>query len=271
MGRASETGIYFCAHAGFLYSCQPYNCIPAARLQITQTFLMSDTQFSTRKNTASTFTEWLREQNRDNWDAAIHHRFIDELFAGTVADDVLQHYLVQDYQFIDRFVALLGAAIASADLFTSRVRFSRFAAMITSDENTYFLRAFDELGLADKHRTAPQLTAPTQAFQQLMAEAAASRIYPLCLSVLVVAEWLYLSWADRPAAALPPRFIHAEWITLHNNPAFAEFIGWMRAELDRTGPLLSAEEQARCADMFARAVALERAFFDHVYAPLHYS
>ncbi len=227
--------------------------------------------FSTRKNTASTFTEWLREQNQANWDAAIHHRFIDELFSGTVADDVLQHYLVQDYQFIDRFVALLGAAIASADLFTSRVRFSRFAAMITSDENTYFLRAFDELGLPEKYRTAPPLTAPTKAFQDLMTESAESRIYPLCLSVLVVAEWLYLSWADRPGAVLPERFIHAEWITLHNNPAFAEFIGWLRAELDRTGPLLDEQDQARCAAMFGRTVKLERAFFDHVYTPLDYS
>ncbi len=232
---------------------------------------MTDTPFSKRSNRSSTFTEWLREQNQENWDAAVHHRFVDELFAGSVADDVMKHYLVQDYQFIDRFVALLGAAIASADLYTSRVRFSRFAAMITSDENTYFLRAFDELGLSEKHRITPPLTEPTTAFQALMTEAADSRLYPMCLSVLVVAAWLYLSWAERPAATLPERFIHAEWITLHNNAAFVQFIGWLRSELDRTGPLLTEQDQAHCTDMFGRAVALERAFFDHVYTPLIYS
>lgn len=260
----------FCNVHHFLYS-RKIDDGYATRHSIILKLLMTDTQFNARKNTASTFTEWLREQNQDNWNAAINHRFIDELFAGTVAEDVLQHYLVQDYQFIDRFVALLGAAIASADRFESRVRLARFAAMITSDENTYFLRAFDELGTAAKHRTAPQLTAPTKAFQDLMAEAAESRIYPLCLSVLVVAEWLYLSWADRPDAALPERFIHAEWITLHNNPAFAEFISWLRSELDRTGAALDADGQARSADMFGRAVKLEREFFDHVYTPLQYS
>jgi thiaminase/transcriptional activator TenA len=232
---------------------------------------MNDTPFNTRKNTATTFTEWLREQNRENWNAATDHRFIDELFAGSVADDVLLHYLVQDYQFIDRFVALLGAAIASADRFESRVRIAHFAAMITSDENTYFLRAFDQLKLAAEHRTKPVLTAPTMAFQDLMKEAAESQNYALCLSVLVVAEWLYLSWADRPAATLPPQFIHAEWITLHNNPAFAAFVNWLRSELDRTGAAQDADGQKRSADLFKRAVALERAFFDHVYAPLDYS
>jgi len=220
--------------------------------------------------TSSRFTDWLRETNRTNWDAATQHRFIDELFDGTVADDVLIHYLVQDYQFIDRFVALLGAAIASADRFESRVRLARFAAMITSDEATYFIRSFDHLGVAERHRTKPTLTAPTRAFQDLMKEAAETQNYPLCLSVLVVAEWLYLSWADRKQATLPPKFIHAEWITLHNNDGFTDFVNWLRSELDRTGPAMDATGQQHSADLFARAVKLEREFFDHVYTPPQY-
>lgn len=229
------------------------------------------TSFNARTDPVATFTDWLRDNNRIDWDAATRHRFTDELFAGTVADNVLVHYLVQDYQFIDRFVALLGAAIASADRFESRVRLTRFAAMITSDENTYFLRSFDALGVAAKHRTTPQLTAETTALQDLMGEAAATRDYASCLSVLVVAEWMYLSWAERPHVALPDRFVHAEWITLHNNPAFAEFVGWLRSELDRSGSALDDAGQARSAAFFARTVKLERAFFDHVYTPLNYS
>jgi len=92
------------------------------------------------------FTHQLREHNREHWDAAVNHRFVDELFAGSIDDQVMAHYLIQDYQFADSFVALLGAAIASADSFAARVRLSQFAAMVTSEENTYFLRSFDHLG-----------------------------------------------------------------------------------------------------------------------------
>ncbi|MFC7608388.1 TenA family protein [Teichococcus aestuarii] len=104
---------------------------------------------------------------------------------------------MQDYQFIDRFVALLGAAIASADSYAARLRLSGFLAMITSDENTYFQRAFDALGVPEAERTAPVLSGTTRAFQDLMREAAESRSYARALSVLVVAEWLYLAWASR--------------------------------------------------------------------------
>ena len=60
---------------------------------------------------------------------------------------------------------------------------------------------------------------------------------------------------------LPTNFVHAEWITLHDNPDFRDFVAFLRAELDRVGP---AEEKTS-KDFFLRAVALERAFFDAAY------
>jgi thiaminase/transcriptional activator TenA len=207
------------------------------------------------------FSERLRAAHDADWQAATRHRFVAELAAGRVDPAVMRRYLVQDYQFIDRFVALLGAAIASADSFASRLRLSRFLAMITADENTYFLRSFDALGVPEAERVAPVLTETTRAFQAVMREAAESRSYAQALAVLVVAEWLYLSWAERLEGPLPADFVHAEWITLHANPYFSDFVAWLRGELDRVGP---AEAEA-CGALFGRAVALERRFFDDLY------
>lgn len=215
------------------------------------------------------FAQTLRLSCADDWNACVQHRFVHEIFDGTLSDAVLRRYLVQDYQFINRFVALLGAAIASADVFEPRVTLSQFAAMITSDENTYFLRSFDALGVPQSERLQPVLSAQTQAFQQLMQEAAQSQQYANCIAVLAVAEGLYLDWADQPAKKhlpLPQRFEHAEWITLHANDFFRGFVAWLRAELDRIAPGLDAEQKAQATSYFQRAVQLERAFFDHIYA-----
>lgn len=215
------------------------------------------------------FSDELRAENAEDWNAAVGHRFVDEIFAGAVDPGVMRRYLTQDYQFVDRFVALLGMAIATADQFESRIRFSQFAAMITSDENTYFQRAFDALGVPAAERVHPVLTAPTAGFQQLMKDAAETNDYASCLAVLTVAEWLYLSWADSranlPGATLPADFVHAEWITLHNNDGFRSFVTWLRGELDRIGAASDEAGRARAGAFFKRAVALERAFFDHIY------
>ncbi|MBS7539021.1 TenA family protein [Ancylobacter lacus] len=211
------------------------------------------------------FIHQLREQNRADWTATVQHRFVDEIFRGAVDPQAMRRYLVQDYQFIDRFTALVGAAIAFADRFDSRIRFAQFAAMITSDENTYFQRAFDALGVPAQERDAPTLSPVTAAFQELMHDAAQSRDYGCCLAVLSVAEGIYLDWADRPGAALPPDFLHAEWITLHNNDGFRAFVGWLHAELDRVGDTLSTQQAEVVGKYFTRAVQLERAFFDHIF------
>jgi hypothetical protein len=41
------------------------------------------------------------------------------------------------------FLTLLGATLASADTFEARVRFGRFIGMVSGEENTFFLRAFE--------------------------------------------------------------------------------------------------------------------------------
>lgn len=227
------------------------------------------TTVATAPPSATGFAEQLRQSCMADWNACVQHRFVDEIFAGTLDDAVLRRYLVQDYQFINRFVALLGAAIASADAFGPRVRLSQFVAMITSDENTYFLRSLEVLGVPEAERLAPALTAPTQAFQQLMQAAAHSQQYANCMAVLAAAEGLYLDWADQPAKKhlpLPARFEHAEWISLHANDFFRGFVAWLRNELDRIAPGLSPAQKAEAQQYFQRAVQLERQFFDHIYA-----
>ena len=92
------------------------------------------------------FTETLRQENIDTWLSATNHRFVTELFDGSIAPQVMAGYLVQDYRFLDTFLALIGGAIANADTLSGRLRLAQFAGEIAGDENTYFLRSFEALG-----------------------------------------------------------------------------------------------------------------------------
>ena len=205
------------------------------------------------------FTETLRAAGEPDWSYAVGHRFVKELFAGTVSDAVMARYLIQDHRFLDSFLTLLGAVLASADTFEARLRFGRF---VSSEENTYFLRAFQALGVTETRRTVDPDAPPTAGFKAIMREAAETRSYAAALSVLVVAEWLYLDWASRAPKPLPNNFVHAEWIILHDNPDFRGFVDFLRAELDRAGPA----HADLCRDFFRRAVALELSFFEAAYA-----
>jgi thiaminase (transcriptional activator TenA) len=115
---------------------------------------------------------------------------------------------------------------------------------------------------SEARRAADPDTQPTAGFKAIMREAAETRSYAAAPSTLVVTEWLYLDWASRAPQPLPNNFVHAEWITLHDNPNLRGFVDFLRAELDRVGPA----QADPCRDFFGRAVALELSFFEAAYS-----
>jgi thiaminase/transcriptional activator TenA len=210
-------------------------------------------------------SERLQAAVREDWDAAVAHPFVRDLFAGTLPASALKRYLVQDYQFVDGFTALLGAAVACADSTVSRMVIARQLGIVAGEENTYFQRAFDALGVPGPERVTPELLPVTAEFNDLMNEAASSLDYASCLTVLTVAEWLYLDWARQAPRPLPADPIAREWIEIHDNPAFGMWVEFLRGELDRIIPQLPAASQDRCDQMFARATRLEFRFFEATY------
>ncbi|MFP5019649.1 TenA family protein [Pseudonocardia phyllosphaerae] len=196
------------------------------------------------------------------WRSAVTHRFVDELWAGAVDRGVLRHYLEQDHEFVDAFLALLGAAVAHADDPAARVRLAQQLGLVAGPENDFFTRSLAALGSTGLRARA----APTTGFLDLMAEARDDG-YAEALAVLVVAEWLYADWAARDADA-PADPVCREWIDLHRGPEFTAWVEFLRAELDRVAAGLDEERRARVAAMFVRAVNLELAFFDAAYAPV---
>lgn len=203
----------------------------------------------------------------EDWHAATNHPFCRDLASGALPQWKMARYLVQDYTFIDGFVRLAASAIAHAPSLKDSVPLAQFLAVITGPENTYFLRSFEALGVSDADRADAELWTVTSDFQALMNEAATSGDYAKMMAVLVVAEWVYLSWAtpvNPPKEGLP--FYFAEWITLHAGPGFEGVVDYLRGQLDGLWAGLESGQRADVESMFRRAVSLERQFFDAAYA-----
>ncbi|WP_367176532.1 TenA family protein [Haloarcula rubripromontorii] len=222
------------------------------------------------------FTDWLREQSQPDWDAAVEHRFVEELGAGTLDEDAFAEYLVQDYAFVGELVGTFGHAVGQAPDMAAKRRLVEFLDTVTDEEDDYFERSFAALGVDESRWQDPEPTETTAAFVDLLGRAAREGGYAETLSVLVPAEWIYESWATAAAAAHgdpdgPPSagmglpFYFAEWVDLHAVDSFVAFVDWLRGELDAVGPTLSPCREARVASLFDRTVALERQFFETAY------
>ncbi len=211
------------------------------------------------------FTDWLRESAQPTWDETINHRFTEELADGTLNPKVMARYLIQDYTFLDAFVVLVSSAIATARTLPDRIPMCQFLGLVTGDEDTYFQRSFEALGVSEEERINTRLESVTVSFQDIMREAADTGTYTNMIAVLTVAEWSYLSWANRVKDRRPDQFWLHEWIDLHSGDDFERFVAFLRGQLDRDGPTLTAAERVECKNFFTRAVGLEKAFFVMAY------
>lgn len=146
--------------------------------------------------TGDAVEEFLRNSQK-NWQAAVNHRFIQELFEGTIEDEVLKKYLIQDYHFFDAFLSMLGACVAHADTLEAKLRFAKQLGFLEADEDGYFQKAFKELGVTEKEFLEVTLHSVTKEFQKLMYSAVDSSDYAQLLVMLVIAEGLYLDWGSK--------------------------------------------------------------------------
>ena len=219
-------------------------------------------------STAPRFTESLRSAAGAQWDRVVNHKFANELANGEIDRKVLTRYLIQDHRFLDAFTSLLGALICKARCLEDRIPACQFAALITSGENTYFLRCFEKLGCADaKEREAVPSAPCTVGFIDLMHEVANTGTLGEILSVLVVCEWSYMTWGERVAPmANRDHFECYEWVDLHSGDGFTGVVNYLRGLLDKEGDLIDEEGRAKCKSRFLQAVQLEEDFFDNAYA-----
>ncbi|SFL49811.1 thiaminase (transcriptional activator TenA) [Halogranum rubrum] len=212
------------------------------------------------------FSEWLRAQSEPAWTDATTHAFTHELGDGSLDSECYADYLVQDYAFVESLVSLVGYGAGQAPTMAQKRRLVEFLNTVTDDEDDYFERSFEALGVAPTAYENPPLTEPTAALCDVVGRAATTGGYAETLAVLLPVEWVYLTWAESVDTPDDP-FSYREWVTLHDNPGFASFVSWLRDEMDTLGPTLSPRRQRRVASLFVRAVHLEVAFFDAAYRP----
>ena len=204
-------------------------------------------------------SEQLRGYAEADWNRAVNHPFTDALGDDRLADEVYVRYLVQDYAFIDTLVNLVARTLANAPAMPPKTVLAGFLAALTSDENTYFLRSFEALGLSEADYLNPALHPVSRAIIDTMKASEVS--YERAIICLCVAEWSYLSWSQQQAKKpRGSRFYLQEWIDIHVLPEFEQFVAWLRGQVDSFADRDDAtlEELAR---LFRQMCVLEHQFF----------
>jgi len=134
------------------------------------------------------FSDWLAARAEPMWSQACSHPFTEAIGDGTVPDEAYARYLIEDYTFITDLASTLGYLVAKAPSMRAKSRLSAFLALLTSEENDYFLRSFEALGIpTDQYEKAEQ--GPIiERFSNLLISSSRDGSYAEGLACLLCAE-----------------------------------------------------------------------------------
>lgn len=179
---------------------------------------------------------------------------------GSLPPEVFARWVVQDWRYLLTYVHVLEQVAASAPGAAAKARWGELATFTRHEElalHRAYAARFDlsEADLDDAP-DAPATAAYTGFLRQ-----SAQRSYGHGVASLVPCGVGYVTLAAELAAGpLPADPRYADWIHTYADPAFAEAVAWMEAELDG----IDGDDVA-LAETYAAGAAHELAFWDQLW------
>ncbi|MDQ3709482.1 MAG: TenA family protein [Actinomycetota bacterium] len=209
-------------------------------------------------------SDWLRAGAAPAWEQALGQRFVRDVVAGRLPDEVFRRYLRIEFRFVDTAACVLGRTVHVAPSFAARRRLAAGLHHLTTEQFDYFQQVAGRLGLE-----LPAVDAPVpegaRALHEHFLAVAADGSYPALLGCMLGAEWLYATWCDEASRQEIGHSQLRAWVQLHTSPAFVGHVAWLRAELDLVGPQLTEPDRRRVLAAFQQTLWAEVSFHDVAY------
>lgn len=191
--------------------------------------------------------------------ACVAHPFVRGLGDGSLPPAVFARWIVQDWAYLVVYAEVLERLAAAAPSPAARARWGELATF-TRDEELSLHRAFAARFDVGEHDLAAPPWPATVAYTGFVQRAAAAS-YGAGVAAITPCGVGYLAVARALADAGPPADPrYAAWVAGYTDPAFAEAVAFMEAEL-----AAAEEDAAALRAAYLEGARHELAFWDQLW------
>ncbi|WP_232699368.1 thiaminase II [Brevibacillus daliensis] len=213
------------------------------------------------------FTDMLYQTATDLWERTHLHPFLTGIADGSLPKSCFQHYMKQDYLFLQQYAKLFALASVKTD----RLEWSGlFAALMTStltDEMALHRGYAERLGISEQDLLESEPAFVMLAYTSYMLQVAHEGTLGELVSALLPCTWSYREIGKRIAmnpATLQHEF-YGEWVSMYSSDEFGSLTDWLRGVLDELAEQAGQEERERMKRHFIITCHMEYQFWDMAY------
>lgn len=211
------------------------------------------------------FTEQLRKQADQIWEANLNHPFVRGIAEGTLPLENFKYYVLQDSYYLSHFARIqaLGAARAE-DLYTT----SRMAAHAQGTNEAEL--ALHEKFIKQLHITGEELAkfepAPTTYnYTSHLYRVADSGSLGEIIAAILPCYWIYHEIGERFEGAEPKEPIYQEWIAAYGGEWFGQLVQEQISRLDNLAENASNTERKKMTRHFLLSCQYEYLFWEMAF------
>ncbi|WP_174615561.1 thiaminase II [Virgibacillus ihumii] len=214
-----------------------------------------------------TFSQVLREENKDIFQAIFDHPFVDGIGKGDVSDQAIAHYIKADFEYLNAFIRIYGIAVAKCDLRDDMRFFDEQIQFVLNSEIHPHHNFCDHIGVGyDELQGYPLPPTADHYVKHMMYHAQLGSLGET-LCALLPCPWTYLEIGQELMEKYQPNENHPfyQWISFYADEEVGKITTEMRERLDKIAENSSFEQQQKMKEAFRKSCQLELSFWEMAY------
>lgn len=212
-----------------------------------------------------TFTQLMRKEADEIWEASFDHPFVKGIGAGTLPLENFKYYVMQDAYYLTHFAKCQAYAGAKAvDLQTT-------ASLMDHAKGTYeaelaLHRHFSKrLGVTKEMTQAFKPSPTAYAYTSHLYRSVLTGGFGDVIAALLPCYWQYYEIGERLKTCSPKEVIYQEWIAAYGSDWFRHLVEEQVSRLDGLAELATDEDLRRWKEHFMLSSHYELAFWEMAY------
>ena len=210
----------------------------------------------------STFTQLIRQEAREIWEANLDHPFVQGIAKGTLPLENFRYYVLQDSYYLSHFARIQAIAASRAEELSTTARMAAHAQGTYQAELGLHEQFIGQLGVTkeelENFRPAPTAYAYTSHLYRVAASGSLGEI----IAAILPCYWIYYEIGEMLKHAAPKAPIYQEWIAAYGSDWFSELVNEQLTLLDAIAESASDKEREKMKQHFTYSCHYELRFWE---------
>lgn len=212
------------------------------------------------------FTDRLRQNANEIWEANYNHPFVQAIGDGTLSEGKFKFYLAQDYVYLKDYCRFLAVGAAKSHTIESMGKLSDLLQVTLKVEMDLHRSICADFGISPTELEQTEPAPNCHGYTSYLLRIAYEGDFLDFLAAFLPCEWGYVEIGRRlKKKGLPQHKHYVKWIETYASQEFWELIESIKDQLDRLAKGVPKQKLDRLQEIFKFSSRWEHLFWDMVW------